>query len=56
MTLELASVPLAFVAGVLGIMSPCVWPLVLTRNCVTIEIWVESGVTMAKARSVALEL
>lgn len=31
-------------------------PLVLTRNGVTIEIWVESGVTMAKARSVALEL
>lgn len=28
MTLEFASVPLAFVAGVLGIMSPCVWPLV----------------------------
>lgn len=28
MTLELASVPLAFLAGVLGIMSPCVWPLV----------------------------
>ena len=31
-------------------------PLVLTRNGVTIEIWVESGVTMAKARSVALDL
>ncbi len=28
MTLELASVPLAVVAGVLGILSPCVWPLV----------------------------
>ena len=31
-------------------------PLVLTRNGVTIEIWVESGVTMARARSVAREL
>ena len=28
MALELASVPLAVVAGVLGILSPCVWPLV----------------------------
>lgn len=28
MTIELASLPLAFLAGVLGIMSPCVWPLV----------------------------
>jgi cytochrome c-type biogenesis protein len=27
-TLELASVPLAFLAGILSIMSPCVWPLV----------------------------
>jgi cytochrome c-type biogenesis protein len=28
MTLELASVPLAFIAGILSILSPCVWPLV----------------------------
>lgn len=28
MTLELASIPLAALAGVLGILSPCVWPLV----------------------------
>ena len=28
MSLELASVPLAFIAGVLSILSPCVWPLV----------------------------
>jgi cytochrome c-type biogenesis protein len=28
MTLELVSIPLAFVAGSMGIMSPCVWPLV----------------------------
>jgi cytochrome c-type biogenesis protein len=28
MTLELASIPLAFLAGILSIMSPCVWPLV----------------------------
>ncbi|MEX0681565.1 MAG: cytochrome c biogenesis protein CcdA [Balneolales bacterium] len=28
MTLELASIPLAFLAGILGVMSPCVWPLV----------------------------
>jgi cytochrome c-type biogenesis protein len=28
MTLELAAVPLALVAGVFGILSPCVWPLV----------------------------
>ncbi|MEX0692040.1 MAG: cytochrome c biogenesis protein CcdA [Gemmatimonadales bacterium] len=28
MSLDFASVPLAFVAGVLGVLSPCVWPLV----------------------------
>jgi cytochrome c-type biogenesis protein len=28
MTLELAAVPLAFAAGVVGVLSPCVWPLV----------------------------
>lgn len=28
MALELTAIPLAFLAGVLGIMSPCVWPLV----------------------------
>lgn len=28
MTLELAAIPLALVAGVFGILSPCVWPLV----------------------------
>ena len=28
MSLELASVPLAYIAGVLSILSPCVWPLV----------------------------
>lgn len=28
MTLELAAIPLAFIAGVFGILSPCVWPLV----------------------------
>ncbi len=28
MTLEIASLPLAFIAGVLSILSPCVWPLV----------------------------
>lgn len=28
MSLELASIPLAWVAGVLSILSPCVWPLV----------------------------
>lgn len=28
MTIELASIPLAFLAGILGILSPCVWPLV----------------------------
>ena len=28
MTLELAAVPLAFLSGVLGVLSPCVWPLV----------------------------
>lgn len=28
MSLELAAVPLALVAGVLGVLSPCVWPLV----------------------------
>jgi cytochrome c biogenesis protein CcdA len=27
-TLEIASLPLAFIAGVLSILSPCVWPLV----------------------------
>lgn len=28
MTLELAAIPLAFLAGMLSILSPCVWPLV----------------------------
>lgn len=28
MTLELASLPLAWLAGALGVLSPCVWPLV----------------------------
>lgn len=28
MTLELAALPLALVAGVVGILSPCVWPLI----------------------------
>ncbi|MBI4521490.1 MAG: cytochrome c biogenesis protein CcdA [Gemmatimonadetes bacterium] len=28
MNLELASLPLAWLAGVLGVLSPCVWPLV----------------------------
>lgn len=28
MGLELAAIPLAFLAGVVGILSPCVWPLV----------------------------
>ncbi len=37
MTLELAAVPLALVAGVAGILSPCVWPLVpvVTSSAVT---------------------
>lgn len=28
MTLELTAIPLALVAGVAGVLSPCVWPLV----------------------------
>ncbi|TVP88284.1 MAG: cytochrome c biogenesis protein CcdA [Pseudomonadaceae bacterium] len=28
MGMELASIPLAFLAGIVGILSPCVWPLV----------------------------
>ncbi|WP_020210670.1 cytochrome c biogenesis CcdA family protein [Gilvimarinus chinensis] len=28
MTLELTAIPLAFLAGMLGVLSPCVWPLV----------------------------
>lgn len=28
MTLELAAIPLAFLAGILGVLSPCVWPLI----------------------------
>ncbi|MEX2584080.1 MAG: cytochrome c biogenesis CcdA family protein [Gemmatimonadota bacterium] len=28
MTLELAAIPLALVAGIFGVLSPCVWPLV----------------------------
>jgi cytochrome c-type biogenesis protein len=28
MTLELAAIPLALIAGVFGVLSPCVWPLV----------------------------
>lgn len=28
MTLELSALPLSFLAGILGVLSPCVWPLV----------------------------
>lgn len=28
MTLELSALPIAFLAGIVGVMSPCVWPLV----------------------------
>lgn len=28
MSLELAAIPLAFLAGILGVLSPCVWPLI----------------------------
>lgn len=28
MSLELTAIPLALVAGVAGVLSPCVWPLV----------------------------
>ncbi|HMW20107.1 MAG TPA: cytochrome c biogenesis protein CcdA [Nitrosomonas sp.] len=28
MGIELASIPLAFLAGIIGVLSPCVWPLV----------------------------
>ena len=28
MTLELSAIPIAFLAGIVGVMSPCVWPLV----------------------------
>lgn len=28
MSLEVAAIPLAFLAGILGVLSPCVWPLV----------------------------
>ncbi|MFW1952313.1 cytochrome c biogenesis CcdA family protein [Acinetobacter beijerinckii] len=28
MALEMAAIPLAFIAGVLGVLSPCVWPLI----------------------------
>lgn len=28
MSLELAAIPLAFLSGILGVLSPCVWPLV----------------------------
>lgn len=28
MSLEIAAIPLAFLAGVLGVLSPCVWPLI----------------------------
>jgi len=28
MSLEIAAIPLAFLAGILGVLSPCVWPLV----------------------------
>ncbi len=28
MSLEIAAIPLAFLAGILGVLSPCVWPLI----------------------------
>jgi cytochrome c-type biogenesis protein len=38
MTLELASIPLAFLAGILSIMSPCVWPTLGAAIALALEL------------------
>lgn len=48
MTLELASIPLALLAGVMGIMSPCVWPLV--------PVIMSSAATAGRAGQISLAL
>lgn len=55
MTLDLAAIPLAFLAGVLGVLSPCVWPLVpvVTSSAVTSgrsgPLWLALGLSLAFA-------
>lgn len=55
MTLDLAAVPLAFLAGVLGVLSPCVWPLVpvVTSSAAVAgrsgPLWLALGLSLAFA-------
>lgn len=55
MTLDAAAIPLAFVAGVLGVLSPCVWPLVpvVTSAAATSgrsgPLWLALGLSLAFA-------
>jgi len=54
-TLELTAVPLAFFAGVLGVLSPCVWPLVpvvtssAALNGRSGPVWLALGLSLAFA-------
>jgi cytochrome c-type biogenesis protein len=54
-TLELAAVPLAFLAGVVGVLSPCVWPLVpvvtsaASTSGRTGMVWLASGLSLSFA-------
>lgn len=55
MTLDAAAIPLAFLAGVLGVLSPCVWPLVpvVTSAAATSgrsgPLWLALGLSLAFA-------
>lgn len=55
MGLDLAAIPLAFAAGVLGVLSPCVWPLVpvvtssAATNGRTGPLWLAAGLSLAFA-------
>jgi cytochrome c-type biogenesis protein len=55
MSLELAAVPLALVAGVVGVLSPCVWPLVpvVTSSAATSgrsgPFWLAGGMSLSFA-------
>ena len=61
MTLELTAVPLAFLAGVLGVLSPCVWPLVpvVTSSAAlggrSGPVWLALGLSLAFAGAGTLE-
>lgn len=57
MTLDVAAVPLALLAGVLGVLSPCVWPLVpVVTSSAAVSgrsgpLWLASGLSLSFAVS-----